>query len=139
MGRIMAIDYGQKRIGLAVTDEFQIIATGLDTVHISEIHQYIKEYVKNEPVETFVVGDPLQMDDSPSESAKYIIPFINWLKNTFPEIPVERVDERFTSQMAFQAMIDGGLKKKARRNKAMIDKISAVIILQSYLESKKLK
>lgn len=112
MGRIMAIDYGQKRIGLAVTDEFQIIATGLDTVHISEIHQYIKEYVKNEPVETFVVGDPLQMDDSPSESAKYIIPFINWLKNTFPEIPVERVDERFTSQMAFQAMIDGGLKRK---------------------------
>ena len=136
MGRIMAIDYGQKRIGLAVTDELQIIATGLATVHITEIHNYIKDYVKKEPVETFVVGEPTQMDDTPSESEKYIEPFINWLKNTFPEIPVERMDERFTSQMAFQTMIDGGLKKKARRNKALIDKISAVIILQSYLESK---
>ena len=136
MGRIMAIDYGQKRIGLAVTDEFQIIATGLDTVHVKDIHNYIKDYVKREPVETFVVGEPFQMDDTPSQSEKFIAPFINWLKNTFPDIPVERQDERFTSQMAFQAMIDGGLKKKARRNKGMIDKISAVIILQSYLESK---
>jgi len=136
MARIMAIDYGQKRIGLAVTDEYQIIATGLDTVHVKDIHNYIKDYVKREAVETFVVGEPFQMDDTPSESTKFIKPFIGWLRNTFPNIPVERVDERFTSQMAMQAMIDGGLKKKARRNKAMIDKISAVIILQSYLESK---
>lgn len=137
MARIMAIDYGQKRIGLAVTDEFQIIATGLDTVHVKDIHTYIKDYVNQEPVETFVVGEPTQNDATPSESEKFIVPFINWLRNTFPDIPVERMDERYTSQMAFQAMIDGGLKKKARRNKGLVDKISAVIILQSYLESKK--
>ena len=136
MARIMAIDYGQKRIGLAVTDENQIIATGLDTVPIKDIHLYIKDYVAREDVELFVVGLPLQMDDSSSESEKYIKPFLGWLRNTFPDIPVERMDERYTSKMAFQAMIDGGLKKKARRDKAMIDKISAVIILQSYLESK---
>lgn len=135
MGRIMAIDYGQKRIGLAVTDELQIIATGLDTIHVKDIHNYIKEYVKNNKVEVFVVGEALQLDDTPSQSAKYIEPFVNWLKNTFPTIPVKRVDERFTSKMAFQAMIDGGLKKKARRNKALVDKISATIILQTYMES----
>jgi putative Holliday junction resolvase len=132
----MAIDYGQKRIGLAVTDENQIIATGLDTVHVKDIHNYIKDYVRREAVECFVVGLPLQMDDTPSESEQYIKPFIAWLHNTFPDIPVERVDERYTSQMAFQAMIDGGAKKKTRRKKSLIDKISATIILQSYLESK---
>jgi putative Holliday junction resolvase len=132
----MAIDYGQKRIGLAVTDENQIIATGLDTVHVKDIHHYIKDYVQRESVELFVVGLPLQMDDTASESEQFIKPFIGWLRNTFPDIPVERVDERYTSQMAFQAMIDGGAKMKKRRDKALIDKISATIILQTYLESK---
>lgn len=137
MGRILAIDYGRKRTGLAVTDELQIIATALTTVETPKLMEYLTKYTSQEKVERFVVGEAKQMDNTPSESAKYIEPFVERLKKMFPAIPVERVDERFTSKMAFQAMIDGGLKKKQRQNKALIDTVSAVIILQSYMQSMK--
>ena len=134
MGRILALDYGLKRIGLAVTDELQIIATGLETVRTNEIFTYLEEYLETEEVVLFLVGEPKQLNYSVSEVEKHIRPFIHKLKIKFPEIPVQRIDERFTSKMAFQAMIDGGLNKKQRQNKALIDKISATIILQTYLE-----
>lgn len=137
MGRILAIDYGQKRVGIAVTDAFQLIANGLTTVSINEIMTFLEEYVAKESVELFVVGLPKQMNNKPSESMKYIEPFVNRLKKKFPDIDVQYVDERFTSALAHQTMIDGGLKKKDRQNKALVDQISATIILQSYLESKK--
>lgn len=136
MARILAFDYGIKRIGLAVTDELQIIASGLTTINTKQIFSYLTTYLKEENVELFVVGEPKQMNNSVSESEQYIVVFINKLKSTFPKIPIVRVDERFTSKMAFQSMIDGGLKKKQRQNKALIDKISATIILQTYLEQK---
>ncbi len=133
MSRIMAIDYGQKRVGLAVTDEGQIIATALDTVHVKDIFQYLKQYVEKENVSSFVVGDPKQLNNTASESARFVDPFVKKLRKEFPDIRVERYDERFTSKMAFQSMIDMGMKKKDRREKANIDKISAVILLQSYM------
>jgi putative Holliday junction resolvase len=133
MSRIIAIDYGQKRVGLAVTDEGQIIATALDTVHVKDIFQYLKQYVEKENVSSFVVGDPKQMNNAPSESVRFVDPFVKKLRKEFPDIRVERYDERFTSKMAFQSMIDMGMKKKDRRNKANVDKISAVILLQSYM------
>ncbi len=136
MGRIIAIDYGEKRVGLACTDELQIIASGLATVDTKEIFPYLKAYVAKEDVESFVVGEPKQMNNTPSESAKQIHAFVEKLKNSFPEIPIIRIDERFTSKMAFQTMIDSGLKKKQRQDKALIDTISATIILQSYLAQK---
>jgi len=135
MGRIIAIDYGRKRVGIAVTDELQMIATPLTTVHSKDIFDFLKEYMEKESVELVIVGEPRQMDYTPSESERFIKPFLNRLKKLFPLLVVERFDERFTSKMAFQAMIDGGLKKKARQDKAMVDKISATIILQSYLAS----
>jgi putative Holliday junction resolvase len=135
MARILAIDYGQKRAGIAVTDPLQLIANGLATVGVSEIMAFLVEYTKKEAVERFVVGLPKQMNYLPSESMKYIAPFVGRLKRQFPDIAVEYVDERFTSMLAHQTMIDGGLKKKDRQNKALVDKISATIILQSYLES----
>lgn len=135
MGRVLAIDYGQKRIGLAVTDELKITANGLDTILVKDIHEYVKNYVKQNDVDTFVVGLPITMDNKPSESTPFVENFVSWLRNTFPNIKLERIDERFTSQMAFQTMIDSGISKKARKNKALIDKISATIILQSYLSS----
>lgn len=134
MGRIMAIDYGRKRTGLAVTDELRLIATGLTTVETPNLMSFIAEYLTKEKVDCFVVGEAKHLDNTPSESAQYIEPFVVKLKEKYPAIPVERVDERFTSKMAFQAMIDGGLKKKQRQNKALIDTISAVIILQSYMQ-----
>ncbi len=134
MGRILAVDYGQKRIGLAVTDEYQIIATALDTVLVKDIHEYITNYVKNNNVERFVVGLPITLDNQASESTVYVKNFVSWLKNKF-KLPIERVDERFTSQMAFQTMIDSGISKKARKDKGLVDKISATIILQSYMSS----
>lgn len=134
MGRILGMDVGQKRIGLAVTDPMKIFATGLDTISIAEIFHYLNEYTARENVETFVVGLPVQMNNEPSESTRYIDPFIKKLGKAFPDIPVRRIDERFTSKMAKQAMIDGGSKRTARRNKAMVDKISAVIMLQSFLD-----
>lgn len=136
MARILAMDYGLKRTGIAVTDDLQIIATGLSTVNTNEIFKFLEKYLLSENVELFLVGEPKQMNYSPSEVEKHIAPFIKNLKLRFPEIPVKRIDERFTSKMAFQAMIDGGLKKKQRQNKALIDQISATIILQTYLEQK---
>lgn len=133
MGRILAIDYGKKRIGIAATDELQLIASGLTTVLSPEIFIFLKKYVSEEKVDRFVVGEPKQMDNTPSEAEALIAPFLHKLKNMFPEIPIERQDERFTSKMAFQTMIDSGLSKKQRRNKALVDEISATIILQAYL------
>jgi putative holliday junction resolvase len=139
MGRIMAIDYGRKRVGIAVTDELQLIANGLKTVPAHEIMTFLRSYIQKEKVDMFVVGEPRQMNNQPSESLQYIIPFVNRLKKEFPEIQVEMIDERFTSKMAFQTMIDGGLKKKDRQNKEMVDTISAAIILQSYLSARSIR
>ena len=136
MGRILAIDYGLKRTGIAVTDELQIIASGLTTVLTNDLISFLKDYIKKEKVELFLIGEPKQMNNSPSESEALIIPFIKKLDNVFPNIPIKRVDERFTSKIAFQTMIDSGLKKNQRKNKALIDEISATLILQSYLYSK---
>ncbi|WP_299094555.1 Holliday junction resolvase RuvX [uncultured Winogradskyella sp.] len=135
MGRILAIDYGTKRTGLAVTDPMQIIASGLTTVETKELITYLKTYVATEGVEKFVVGEPKQMDNTASESEVYIQKFLEKMVKEFPNIPIVRVDERFTSKMAFQTMIDSGLKKKQRQNKALVDEISATLILQSYLAS----
>lgn len=134
MGRIMAIDYGQKRAGIAVTDELKLIANGLSTLHVKDLFSFLHDYLAREPVECIVVGEPFDMQNRPSDAARYIEPFIKRLKKQFPEIPVERLDERFTSKMAMQTMIDAGIGKKARQNKALVDTISATIILQSYLE-----
>ena len=139
MSRILAIDYGKKRTGIAVTDILQIIANGLTTVPTTELTDFLMNYVEREPVERIIVGYPKQMNNEDSENLKRITPFVNMLRKKLPHIPVEMVDERFTSVLAHQAMIDGGLKKKARQNKALVDEISATIILQSYLESKKFK
>lgn len=133
----MAIDYGSKRVGIAVTDPYQLIANGLTTVHSKDLIDFLKKYIEKEEVECIVVGEPKRMNNEPSDSARFIEPFVIHLKRTFPTIKVERVDERFTSKMAFQTMIDSGLKKKARQNKALVDEISATIILQSYMERKK--
>ena len=134
MARIMAIDYGSKSVGIAVTDPQQLIATGLTTVHSKDVIDFLKKYLMQEEVVCIVVGEPKRMNNAPSDSARFIDPFVMHLKRSFPEIKVERMDERFTSKMAFQTMIDSGLKKKARQNKALVDEISATIILQSYLE-----
>jgi putative Holliday junction resolvase len=139
MGRIIAIDYGQKRVGLAVTDELKIIATSLATVPSAKTIIFLKEYTRKNPVECFVVGEPKQMNNTPSESAKYIEPFVRKLKKEFPEIPVERMDERFTSMIATRAIRDAGLGKMDRRDKSRIDTISAVIILQSFMEKNEMK
>jgi putative Holliday junction resolvase len=136
LARILAIDYGQKRVGLAVTDNLQIIATALDTVHSKDVIKYISEYIEHETVELFVVGFPKDLQNRNTDATKYVEAFIKHLGKAFPNIAVVKTDERFTSKIAFRTMIDGGLKKSDRRNKAMIDKISAVIILQSYLEQK---
>lgn len=136
LGRIVAIDYGLKRTGLAATDELQIIASGLTTVLTKDIFTFLTKYVTTESVELFVVGLPKQMDNTASESEQLIKPFIEKLKHLFPNIPVKRVDERFTSKIAFQSMLQSGLKKKKRQNKALIDEISATLILQSYLSQK---
>ena len=137
MARILAIDYGQKRTGIAITDELQIIASGLTTVYTKELIDFLSNYMRNEKVELILVGEPKQKDGSASESEALIGPFLKQLDNKFPDIPVKRMDERFTSKMAFQSMIDGGLKKKQRQNKALVDEISATIILQDYLYNKK--
>ncbi len=136
MGRIMAIDYGQKRVGLAVTDELQMIANALTTIHSKDIFVFLSEYLKNENVDCVVIGEPRKMNNERSESVKFIDPFVKKLKKEFPEMQIERFDERFTSKMASQAILESGLKKKDRQNKALIDSISATIILQSYLHSK---
>ncbi len=137
--RLMAFDYGTKRVGIAVTDPLQIIATGLQTVHAKDVVQFVKDYLKTEAVECFVVGDPRNMDNTPSESKKFVDQFVKQLKNNFPEISVELIDERFTSKIAVQSMIESGMKKSDRRKKENVDLISAVLILQSFLESKQNK
>ena len=136
MSRILAIDYGRRRSGIAVTDVLQLIANGLATVPTHQLLQFILDYVQKEPVERILVGLPKQMNNELSENMKYIEPFVRSLKKKLPDIPVEYVDERFTSVLAHQAMREGGLKKKARQDKALVDEISATIILQSYLESR---
>ncbi len=136
MGRILALDFGQKRTGIAVTDELQIIASGLTTVATVELMSFLKEYTSNETVELFLVGEPKQMDYSESESEAIIKPFLKKLEKEFSNIPIKRIDERFTSKMAFQTMIESGMKKGKRKNKALVDEISATIILQSYLYNK---
>lgn len=136
MARLLALDYGKVRTGIAVTDELQIIASGLTTVVTKELIVFLKDYTKKEKVEMFIVGEPKQMNNEVSESEALIVPFLKQLEKTFPEIPIQRVDERFTSKMAFQTMIDGGLSKKQRKNKALVDEISATIILQGYLYNK---
>jgi putative holliday junction resolvase len=136
MGRIIGIDYGNKRIGLAVTDPLQIFASPLVTVKPHEVEHYIRDFLKTEQIDEFIIGYPVQMNNKPSESVKYIDPFVKNLQKLFPGIPVHLVDERFTSKLAFQTIIEGGVKKKGRRDKSMIDKISASIILQSFLDNR---
>ena len=138
MSRILAIDYGRKRTGIAVTDPMQIIANGLTTVPTHDLMDFLLKYVAQEKVERIVVGHPKQMNNEDSENMKYIKPFVAQLKKKLPDMPVELVDERFTYVLAHQAMLDGGLKKKARQDKALVDEISATIILQSYLESRRM-
>jgi len=133
----MGIDYGRKRVGIAVTDPGQMIASGLTTVGAHEVLVFIKEYLEKEKVDAFIVGLPKQMDNQPSESAGFVKSFVTGLSRKFPDIPIHMVDERFTSKMASRAMLEGGLKKKQRQNKALVDSISAALILQSYMESKK--
>ena len=134
MGRILAFDYGKKKTGVAVTDPLKITANGLETIPTGNIYEFIGDYLKNEEVEAFVVGYPTRDSGEDSESMKQIKPFVRSLKNKYPHIPVFWIDESYTSKMAFQTMIDAGLSKKKRRNKQLVDKISATIILQTYLE-----
>ncbi len=134
MGRILAIDYGQKRVGLAVTDPLKMIAGGLDTVRTNEIFEFLNSYFKKEKVETLVLGYPKQMNNKDSESFKFVKQFETAFRRKYPEIPVVFEDERFTSMLASRAMFEGGMKKANRKKKENIDKISAVIILQSYME-----
>ena len=136
MARILSIDYGTKRVGLAVTDPLKIIATALDTVHSKDVIQYLKNYCVQESVESFVVGMPKRLDNTDTNNTQFVEIFVKQLAKHFPEIPIHLHDERFTSVMALQAMIAGGTSKKDRRVKGNIDKVSAVIILQSFMESK---
>ncbi len=134
MGRILAIDYGTKRVGIAATDPMQIIASGLDTIHPNKLLDFLKKYMQTEDVECIVVGDPKRLNNEPAQAAKGADQLTERLKKEFPNVRFDRMDERFTSKMAFGAMIEGGLKKKQRADKALIDKVSATIILQSYME-----
>lgn len=136
MGRILAIDYGTKRTGIAVTDDFQLIASGLTTVETKTLFSFLKEYMTSEKVDLVLVGEPKQKDGTHSDVEVEIQKFLTQFSELFPNLVVKRVDERFTSKMAFQTMIDSGLKRKQRRNKALIDEISATIILQDYLYHK---
>ncbi len=137
MPRILAIDYGKKRTGIAITDDMQIIASGLTTVASETALQFLFDYFSKEKVELVLIGEPKQMDYSPSESAAIIEKFVDNFKQKFPEMPIKRVDERFTSKIAFQTMIDSGMTKKQRQNKALIDEISATILLQDYLQQRR--
>ena len=136
MGRILGIDYGTKRIGLAVTDPLQIFASPLNTINTGKFFDFLIDYLKSERVDEFVIGYPVQMNNQPSESVRFVNPFIKKLRKDFPEKTIHLVDERFTSQMALRTMIDGGVKKRERQNKLLVDKISASIILQSFLDSR---
>lgn len=137
MGRILGIDYGRKRCGIAVTDPLKIIANGLTTVPSHTLIEFLQDYTKKENVERIIVGLPKQLNGNPSESMNYITPFLNRLRKVLPDIPVEMYDERFTSTIAHKAMLDGGMKKKDRQNKEIVDTIAASIILNDYLQSNK--
>lgn len=137
MARILSIDYGKKRTGLAVTDPLQIIAGGLATVSTSELFDYLKAYTSREDVERIIIGEPRQPNGEPSENFARVQQFVNRWRKAMPQIPIDYYDERFTSVLAHQAMLDGGLKKKARQNKALVDEISATIILEDYMRSRK--
>lgn len=139
MGRIMAIDYGTKRIGIAVTDPMRIIASPLETVSPTEFDGFLDNYLKKEEIDAFVVGYPVQMNNTPSEAVRHINPFIKKLRSRYPGKEVYLADERFTSKMALRTMIEAGVKKKDRRDKSMVDKISASIILRSFLDSAPMK
>lgn len=136
MARLLSIDYGKKRTGLAVTDSLQIIAGGLATVSTSELFAFLQDYVRRETVERIVIGEPRQADGSPSENLERVKQFVNRWKRALPDIPIEFYDERFTSVLAHRAMLDGGLRKKARQNKALVDEISATILLQDYMRAR---
>lgn len=136
MGRILALDFGTKRTGIAVTDQLQIIASGLTTINTEDLLAFLINYTTHEKVDLFLIGEPKLMNNTASKSEVPIRAFINKLKKVMPNILIKRVDERFTSKMAFQTMIDSGLKKNQRKNKALVDEISATLILQSYLYSK---
>ena len=136
MGRIIAIDYGQKRVGIAATDELKIIANGITTVRSVDIWRFLDKYIKENEVEIIVVGEPKDMMNKPSDATKFIDPFVQKLKKKYAQIKIDRFDERFTSKMAFEAMIEGGLRKMKRQDKALVDKISATLLLQSYLSAK---
>ena len=138
MARILSIDYGKKRTGLAVTDPLQIIAGGLATVATSGLFEFLQEYIAREEVERIVIGEPRQPNGQPSENLQRVQQFVNRWRKAMPQIPIEYYDERFTSVLAHQAMLDGGLRKKARQDKALVDEISATIILEDYMRSKKL-
>lgn len=133
MARILSIDYGKKRTGIAVTDPMQIIANGLATVSTSELFDYLKNYISQEEVERVIIGKPMQTNGQPSENLQRVVQFVNRWRKAVPAIPIEYVDERFTSVLAHQVMIDGGLRKKARQDKALVDRISATIMLEDYL------
>ena len=135
MARIISIDYGRERCGIAVTDPSRIIASPLTTVSSHELLVFLKKYISEEDVDCIVIGEPKQMDNTASEAEQYIVPFIKQLRKAYPDMQIERVDERFTSMMASQAILDSGINKKGRRDKALVDKVSAAIILQSYLET----
>lgn len=137
MARILAIDYGLKRTGIAITDEMQLIASGLTTIPSETVLAFLKDYFSKEKVEKVIIGEPKQMNGTPSESAVIIDKFILLFQKEFPQMPLDRVDERFTSKMAFQTMLDSGLKKNQRKNKALIDEIAATIMLQDYLQYKR--
>ena len=139
MARILSIDYGQKRTGIAVTDPLQIIAGGLATVSTSELFDWLKAYLEKESVERIVIGEPLQPNGQPSENLARVQQFVNRWRKAVPDVPIEYFDERFTSVLAHQAMLDGGLKKKSRQNKSLVDQLSATIILEDYLRSRKLR
>ncbi|MBO5058241.1 MAG: Holliday junction resolvase RuvX [Prevotella sp.] len=134
--RILSIDYGKKRTGIAVTDPLQIVAGGLVTVATHTLFDFLKDYISREPVERIVIGKPIQPNGQPSENLQRVEQFVNRWRKAVPEIPIEYYDERFTSVLAHQAMIDGGLRKKARQDKALVDEISATIILQDYMRSR---
>ena len=139
MNRIIGIDYGRKRIGLAVSDPLGMFASPLETVPPAKIIEYLKNYAEREGISLFVVGWPMNLDNTPAQSARFVEEFLRRLRKNFPDTPVELEDERFTSVLAHRAMIDGGMKKMDRRDKAVVDKISAAIILQSYLDRKKVR
>jgi putative holliday junction resolvase len=133
--RILSIDYGSKRTGLAVTDPFKIIATGLTGLHTKDLEAFLKDYFTNEPVELVIIGHPTNWDDSDTHATPLVQAFINRFKKVFPNIPIQKVDERYTSKMAVQSMVESGMKKRQRQNKNLVDEIAATIMLQEYLNS----